>query len=291
MHTKPISRTVVTAGAIVLVATVILAIALAFGENIPLVFAATVLVTVFAFTHGVLRYGWRAMVFFAIVVNAIGWCYETVSILTGFPFGDYFYTDLLGPKVWLVPVIIMPSYFSVGYLSWTIASVLIGKRDNGISRSDLWVLPILSSAVMVMWDLGMDPISATIGGEWLWQDGGPYFGIPLSNYAGWFLCVFTFYLVFAIYLRATQSEAEATTIPTRGYWVLPILMYASIAIEYWTDWLLPDSTAEVTDKAGHVWHTGDITGSVVLVSLFTMTFVSFLCLVLVGRDNTFDSAR
>jgi len=285
MQTKPVSRALVTLGAIVLVAMAILAVALAFSENALLVFAATVLVTVFAFSHGVLRYGPGAMVFFVVVVLVIGWGYETVSILTGLPFGHYFYTDLLGPKVGLVPVIIMPSYFSVGYIAWTIASVLIGKRDNGISGAELWLLPILSAFVMVMWDLGMDPPSSTIAGEWIWEQGGPYFGIPLTNYAGWFLCVFTFYFAFALYLRASRGKAQVTAITSRAYWVLPILAYASITIEYWGNLLLGQRT-EITDKVGHVWHTGDIYSSVVLISTFTMLFVSLLGLMLIARTGT-----
>ncbi|MCB1496199.1 MAG: carotenoid biosynthesis protein [Bauldia sp.] len=289
MQTKAVSRLLVTLGSIMLVAMAILAVALAFSEDKLLVFAATVLVTVFAFSHGVLRYGPGAMAFFVVIVLVIGWGYETVSILTGFPFGHYHYTDLLGPKVGLVPVIIMPSYFSVGYLAWTIASVLLGKRDDGVSGAELWLLPILSAFVMVMWDLGMDPLSATIAGEWIWEQGGPYFGIPLTNYAGWFLCVFTFYFAFALYLRARRGSAAVTVITTRAYWVLPILAYASITIEYWGN-LLSGQRTVITDKAGHVWHTGDIYSSVVLISTFTMLFVALLGLMLVARTGPSETA-
>jgi putative membrane protein len=62
----------------------------------------------FAIVHGIRRYGWRHFVFFFIVAFVISWSYETLSILTGFPFGHYIYTDNLGPKLWLVPLLIMP---------------------------------------------------------------------------------------------------------------------------------------------------------------------------------------
>jgi putative membrane protein len=184
---------------------------------------------------------------------------------------------------------IMPSYFAAGYFSWSVASVLIGRRGNGISGSDLWLLPIVSSFVMVMWDLSLDPLCATISGEWVWEDGGPYFGVPLTNFLGWYLCIFTFYLVFALYLRATRSDAAATAITAPAYWVLAILAYASMSLQVWGSWLLRPST-EVTDQAGHVWQTGDIYSSMVLVNLFTMIFVCFLGLVLVGRDSSREAA-
>src|SRR5437762_12679739 len=54
----------------------------------------------FAIVHGIRRYGWRHFVVFFIVAFVISWSYETLSILTGFPFGHYVYTDKLGPKLW-----------------------------------------------------------------------------------------------------------------------------------------------------------------------------------------------
>jgi uncharacterized membrane protein len=63
----------------------------------------------FAIVHGTRRYGWTHFVVFFLVAFVVSWSYETVSILTGFPFGHYVYTDKLGPKLWLVPLLIMPA--------------------------------------------------------------------------------------------------------------------------------------------------------------------------------------
>lgn len=286
VHVKSISARWIEVGSIVLVATVITVVALTFNESVALLSLLTVLFAAFAFTHGVLRYGLGAMLVFLVAVVVIGWSYETLSIETGFPFGDYYYTSGMGAKIGQVPVAIMPSYFAFGYLSWTLASVLIRKRDNGISGSDIWVLPLVSSFVMVMWDVCMDPLCSTIFGEWIWEDGGAYFGVPLTNFAGWFLTVFTFYLVFAIYLRITKNRTDVTAITTRAYWVLPIFMYLSIAIDFWGTWLRGAPTEQVTDQAGQVWQTADILGSIVLVSVFTMIFVSALGLIVLWREDT-----
>ena len=50
---------------------------------------------------------------------------ENTSILTGFPFGHYHYTDALGPKLLLVPLLIGPAYFANGYFAWVIGNVLV----------------------------------------------------------------------------------------------------------------------------------------------------------------------
>jgi putative membrane protein len=55
---------------------------------------------------------------------------------------------------------------------------------------------------MVLWDLAMDPASSTIQKLWIWEKGGGFFGVPLSNYVGWFLTVYVFMQLFAFYLCA-----------------------------------------------------------------------------------------
>src|SRR5215468_8732927 len=118
----------------------------------------------FAIVHGIRRYGWRHFVVFFIVAFVISWSYETLSILTGFPFGHYVYTDNLDPKLWLVPLLIMPAYFSMGYIAWTLAHVLLDRYDDRLAGAEVVLVPALASFVMVMWDLCIDPASSTISG-------------------------------------------------------------------------------------------------------------------------------
>ena len=83
---------------------------------------------------------------------------------------------------------------------------------------------------MVMWDLCIDPASSTISGAWIWRDGGGYFGVPLVNFLGWYLCVFTIYLVFALYLRRTAEWTRAAHLGERATWALPAVMYAAVML-------------------------------------------------------------
>ena len=97
----------------------------------------------FAIVHGTRRYGWRHFVIFFIVAFVISWSYETLSILTGFPFGHYVYTDNLGPKLWLVPLLIMPAYFSMGYIAWTLAHVLLDRFDDRLAGAEVVLVSAL----------------------------------------------------------------------------------------------------------------------------------------------------
>ena len=147
-----ISQNLVVAGVIIVALTVLLVAMRSITDMTLIVYITVVLIFVFSFYHGVLLYGWGKMFFFVGAILVISWTYESLSILTGFPFGNYHYTDLYLPKLGFVPVVIMPAYFSMGYLSWVIASILLDKRDSSVKGLDVLLLPIISSFIMVMWD-------------------------------------------------------------------------------------------------------------------------------------------
>lgn len=269
-----------------LIASGVIAVALSTGIVLSLVLGFTalfpvlyVIMVTFAMVHGAKRYGWKLMWVFLALVLGISWGYESLSIMTGFPFGNYHYSEaFIGPFIGLVPVMIMPAYFAMGYFSWTIASILLDKKDAVLRKADIILQPLLASFVMVMWDLSFDPATSTIGQFWVWHDGGAYFGVPFVNYLGWFLCVFTFYMIFALIVSKNTGSLLQNKINSVWFWVLPILMYLTRTIEYVANQFTRENV-QITSNDGHVWWTGDIYASLLLVSMFTMMFVGFYAIV------------
>src|SRR5258706_15274991 len=103
---------------------------ISFGLSIPI--ALVLLVSVaFALIHGAVRYGWGGIAVFIVICLVVSNILGNTSILTGVPFGHYHYTDSLGPKLFLVPILIGPAYFANGYLAWVVGNVLIGGRPRG----------------------------------------------------------------------------------------------------------------------------------------------------------------
>src|SRR6202051_1753490 len=189
-----------------------------FPLHIPLPLLVLILVA-FALIHGALRYGWSGIVVFIVVCLVVSNILENSSILTGFPFGHYHYTDALGPKLFLVPLLIGPAYFATGYLAWVLGTVLVGDVRRKSSAFTTFAVPFIASFAMVGWDLGFDPSSSTIHHTWIWEQGGGYFGVPLTNYLGWFFTVYVFFQLFALSLRfrRTGSEEEASAFPWSYY--------------------------------------------------------------------------
>jgi len=123
--------------------------------------------TLFGLLHGASTYGWRGILFFLVVCLGVSNAFENLSIMTGFPFGWYHYSNAIGPKLFLVPLLIGPAYFGMGYLSWTLARTILSDEDTRLAGLLWFVTPVIASFIMVSWDLTIDPMMSTINGSWV----------------------------------------------------------------------------------------------------------------------------
>ena len=53
----------------------------------------------FALIHGALVYGVRGILIFTVICLMVGGFFENLGVLTGFPYGRYYFTDVMGPKL------------------------------------------------------------------------------------------------------------------------------------------------------------------------------------------------
>ena len=225
----------------------------------------------FAWIHGALLLSRRAMLTFFLLFLVVGNLVENLGVATGFPFGHYYFTGCLGPKLFHVPILLGLAYLGVGYISWTLALLILGRRSDGNPVAGVRVLtiPLVASFLMVAWDFSQDPVWSTIERCWIWLQGGAYFGVPVSNFLGWYLGVYIFYQLFALYLQRHSSVLNPLS--TRC-WQLPVLFYGVCAAG---NLLLllgapPGGLAVVSDPSGAKWNVRDIIGASAMVSIFTM---------------------
>lgn len=228
---------------------------------------------VFALVHGRILYRLKGIVIFGACCLGIGALAEIISLRTGIPFGHYHFTEVMGPKVCDVPLLLALAYLGIGYVSWMMALLILGYRNLPIRGIRLFSLPLLASLIMLAWDLAMDPDWSTLDRAWIWHNGGAYFGVPLSNFAGWFLTAFLYYLAFALYCRRTPIRAQSIS---HGFWELPILLYAICALGNLLILRLPMAPPVVFDAAGKQWFTLDILASCTLISLLVMAPLALL---------------
>ena len=149
----------------------------------------------FALLHAGRRESWGRALRLLGLVFAVSLLFESVGVATGLVYGPYHYTDQLGPKfLGLVPYLIPVAWFMMSYPSFVIADRLIPVDWKRWQR--ILSVAAVGGLVMTAWDVVMDPIMVA-GGNWVWDVNGAYHGIPLQNYWGWWLTIFT---TFALYL-------------------------------------------------------------------------------------------
>lgn len=119
---------------------------------------------------------------------------ELLSTRVGIPFGLYHYTgDTAGAELFLsnVPFFSPLSFPFLAYAAFCLARRALGPGWAG-RRAGRVRMVALSGALMTLLDVVIDP-AAVRGGRWFlghiffYPEGGAYFGVPLSNFAGWLL--------------------------------------------------------------------------------------------------------
>ncbi|AWB27031.1 bisanhydrobacterioruberin hydratase [Halococcoides cellulosivorans] len=128
-----------------------------------------------------------------LALTAYTYAIEFVGVLTGLPYGPFEYTIDLGPMIaGTVPAALPIFFFPLVLNAYLLAVLLLGRRAGRA-----WIrLPAVVLTVLAM-DVVLDPGavglgfwaygSSTTGGLWGALVGTLFYGVPLSNYAGWVL--------------------------------------------------------------------------------------------------------
>ena len=164
--------------------------------------------------------------FLAVVV--ISFSGEALGVATGLVFGNYYYPDgPLGPLLLGVPPLIQLQYFAMAY-----ASLMVARSIGGVlttAARGWWLVAVSAMAAfgMTLLDLASDPWHATVLQQWIWRDGGPYFGIPLHNFFGWFFETLAFLLVVQALLNSQKALTKISEVKPRGFWLQGVLLYGT----------------------------------------------------------------
>jgi uncharacterized membrane protein len=151
----------------------------------------------------VINFGVRTTLLFTVLTYAVSLACEWSSVHNGFPFGLYHYVDTTRSReIWIagVPFMDSLSFTFLGFASYTVALLIASplyRRGLDWRVLDTWKIRrsprvwLMAALFMVMVDMVVDPLSVR-GDRWFlgkifWYDPpGSHFGVPISNYLGWF---------------------------------------------------------------------------------------------------------
>jgi len=156
----------------------------------------------------VTRLGARRAALFTGLAYVVAFAAEFSSTRNGFPFGLYHYIDVTRDReLWIsnVPFWDTLSFTFLCYLGWRLgvllyAPLLVREGDLQVVETRAlaasWRVCVSGALVTTLLDIVIDPLTV-LGDRWFlgrvyyYPAGGIYFGVPLSNFAGWFLVAAT----------------------------------------------------------------------------------------------------
>lgn len=103
---------------------------------------------------------------------------ESLALSTGFPYGDFTYTDVLGNKMF-------------GLTPWTVAFayppiLLLTYWFARLRHTSRWKIYFSTAFDAMLIDLVLDPAAVRLG-FWYWDEPGFFYGVPAVNFLGWLL--------------------------------------------------------------------------------------------------------
>lgn len=149
----------------------------------------------------------KRAIYFLILISVYATAIEATSVLTGFPYGFFVYSDVLGSKL----AGVVPWAVSFGWVPLVIAAGILSSRVT----QNIWLRWLLGMVVLVTSDLVLDPGAVALG-FWTWVPAGIYYTVPVVNYFGWTLSAMVGLGLFFHFF----SSQELLRLPNFATWTL-----------------------------------------------------------------------
>lgn len=173
----------------------------------------------------------RAIVFISIACF-IGFVMELWGLKSGTFFGGYYVYKPNHITIFSVPISVILYWAVFTYSGYCIVNsflLWLNKKKPVWKQNYPWLIPLLvfiDGIIVVTIDLFMDPIQVKAG-KWTWIDGGPYFGVPLGNFIGWFLVVVLATGIFRSLEYIFPHHHEKND---KSLYLIPVLCYGILSI-------------------------------------------------------------
>ncbi len=204
--------------------------------------------------------GWRRTGALFGVTWLTAFVCELSSTRIGFPFGDYYYTgSTVGEELYLANVPFMDSlsftfllYASYCLALWFVLPAQPASEESGcrlLTRESLsWPVIGLTCLLFMLIDVVIDPV-ALRGDRWYlgliygYPEPGVYFGVPLANFAGWFVVGLIAMTGYRVLDRSGTLPVFPHAIPARevllGCGLYYLVLLFNLVMTFWIgEWLL-----------------------------------------------------
>jgi putative membrane protein len=196
------------------------------SDTTLMLIAGSIVMFACCWTSAIHLLGARAALRFVVIGVALGWLAEELGATRGWFFGSYVYTDVLGPRLGAVPVIIPLMWFALAYIAYVIANLIVWQSpsDGAAPWLQSLTMSLLAAMIVTAYDLGADPYMVFTLKAWIMtMKDGWWFGETLEGFFGWTFVAFVIIFIFRLGLRA---RAPVAALPVaRRHALVPLAIY------------------------------------------------------------------
>lgn len=120
--------------------------------------------------------GWRDAIVLWAILGVYALLIETLAIFTGFPYGHFGYSELLGAKLFgVTPWTVFLAWTPLIIGAYAVSRTLFGSAMTRVASTAL---------IATCFDLVLDPGAVRLG-FWRYASNIGFYGVPISNFVGW----------------------------------------------------------------------------------------------------------
>ena len=165
----------------------------------------------------------KSFIVTAVCIFGAGFFIEVAGVHTGIIFGEYWYGQTLGTKVFRVPLVIGANWLLLIYCSNAVTQIFFEILKKGLFKN-LWfdtifLRAIFASLLMVCLDFLIEPVAVYLD-FWQWENNQ----IPLQNFQTWFLIAF---ILSSVFLKGKFSKSNPLAL---WLFLLQFLFFISINV-------------------------------------------------------------
>ncbi|MCU0441408.1 MAG: carotenoid biosynthesis protein [Bacteroidia bacterium] len=191
---------------------------IAFDSSILKLTPINLLVSIFLVGLNHKKFDSNLLVFCAVVFVG-SFAFEALGVATGAIFGQYFYGENLGYKLWDTPLLIGINWLMLCYCSSGFASQVTAQTSVLNSR---FAKALIAALTMVVLDLLMEQVAPMVD-FWYFKNQVA----PLQNYTAWFAFSFAFNFMFQQLQIGTDNRVAS--------WLLALqfIFFGSLCVAFY----------------------------------------------------------
>lgn len=170
----------------------------------------------------------------AAIIAVVGGLAHGIGAVTAIPFGPFTFVEACGPKIFNTLAWPVPALWVIIVFNSRGVARLILRPWRKLRNYGFWLIGI-TTALVVLFDLAMEPFASQVGRYWLWLPTAfpvTWHGVPVTNSLGWLMATLLM-LAFAtpsLINKQSRSRKSPPDYHPLVVWQLGLVLFATGAV-------------------------------------------------------------